>query len=394
MLAWVLLVVAAFIVAYWAAILFRVLRMSRRETSIRSGLALPEPPGGWPEVSIVIPAHDEERVIDQCASSLRRQDYPGLEVIFVLDRCTDRTATILQGHADADDRFRLLHNDHCPETWAGKCHAAHLGAEAARGRVLLFADADTIFEQGLVQAAVAVAGDRDLALLSLVSTLTSDHAFERIVQPVASFTLGQIHPIDSVNRGGRPFANGQFLLFDRSWYERIGGHEAVRDDLLEDLAFARRIHAEGGRINVLFADGMFVCSMYGSLEAFERGWQRIFIEACRREPARLAKYGWRTAIAAVPGPVLQVCSLVFGVMLVTTGTAPGALLLGVVLAGSLLQALTLRRIYAWSRVPAAWVLTYPVGCWVVSRILLEAARILRRGEPITWGGRRYVLEPR
>ena len=165
------------------------------------------------------------------------------EVVLVLDRCTDGTLEIARRHAEADPRITIVENDSCPEGWAGKCHAAAVGARRATGAYLLFTDADTVFDPDLVRASVALAHARDLGLLSLLSTLTFTRRDEQIVQPVASMILVGLYPIDRVNRDDtpRPFANGQFMLFRRSTYDRLGGHAAVRDSVLEDLAFASAV---------------------------------------------------------------------------------------------------------------------------------------------------------
>ena len=255
---------------YWAVVLVRVQRINATRPTVRRGLGRAAPRGGWPAVSVVIPAHNEERVIDRCVRSVLQQDYPQLEVIVVLDRCTDGTLDILQGLADADPRLTLLINETCPDDWAGKCNAARLGAQQADGDLLLFIDADTHAHPELLKAAVSVAIERELGLLSLLSTLTCEHAFERTAQPVASMTLMTLYPPDLVNRlpKGRPFANGQSMLFDRACYESIGGHDAVKDDLLEDIAFARCVARSDRRVNILNADGLFTCSMYSSLDSF------------------------------------------------------------------------------------------------------------------------------
>ena len=92
----------------------------------------------------------------------------------------------------------------------------------------------------------------------------------------------------AVNRrdSRRHFANGQFMLFRRDVYDAIGGHEAVKGELLEDIALARvvgmRRHDYAG--GCLMADGMLFCRMYRSWEAFRRGWRRIYTEAAKRKP--------------------------------------------------------------------------------------------------------------
>ncbi len=392
-----LLALSAAGLLFWTVILVRMSLMLVRRPTVREGLRLQGPPGGWPRLTVVVPVHDEERVIDGCATLLRGQDYENLEIVFVLDRCTDATARLLSRHAETDPRVILVENDSCPPDWAGKCRAAHLGARRAGGDWVLFTDADTRFDPQLCRAAVALACDRDLALLSLLSTLTFEHRFERVAQAAAAMNLLILYPIHRSNRARppRPFANGQFMLFRRDWYDRIGGHAAVKDALLEDIAAAKLVRRHGGRGGVAFADGMLVCSMYETLAEFQAGWKRIFIEACDRSPARLRKWGRRTLAYGVGLPLAQLGALGAAAALGGAGKGPLALALAAtVLAAWAAQGAVLLRTCALNRAPRRSVLLHPAGCWIVGRILLSGARDLERGRPLVWGRREYVLRPR
>ncbi len=160
----------------WIGVAYRLFMMTRSNSSVREGLDLPNPEDYL--ISIIVPAHNEERVIDRCATSLRNQSHEKIQVIFVLDRCTDRTLEILQKHAVEDDRICLIENDHCPDDWAGKCNAARIGAKQAVGDWLLFTDADTQFDTELVRCSVASAIKRNASLLSILSSLTITKTFE------------------------------------------------------------------------------------------------------------------------------------------------------------------------------------------------------------------------
>lgn len=398
-LGWIAVVASAGIAAFWLLVLSRVVHTARTMPHVRDGLGQPAPETGWPMVSVIVPAHNEQRVIDRCASALRAQDYANLEIIFVLDRCVDATASILAPHAEADSRVRVIINEACPEDWAGKCNAARRGAEVARGEWLLFTDADTSFDQALVRAAVGSALRRRLGLLSLLGRLTTRHWFERVVQPVASMNLIRMYPIGRANRapGGprraRPFANGQFLLFDRAVYERVGGHAAVKDDLLEDIAFARLVHERGYGTGIELAADLLTVAMYDSFRSFRTGWKRIFIEACKRKPTRLRENAWRCLATGVAFPLVQAGAFLLAWMLAGQGVLPVALI-GVAAFGLVMQAITLACIYRLQGTPIIGALLYPVGCVVVAREMMAGASDLERRLPVRWGGRSYVLTPR
>ena len=387
-ISWILGIVVTGSLLFWIGLAFRLNSMVRTKSTIREGMSLPEPTNE--SVSIVIPAHNEERVIDRCATSLRSQSHKTIQIIFVLDRCSDRTLEILQKHAEEDDRITIIENNACPDSWAGKCNAARLGAAKATGDWLLFTDADTKFDKELVRCAIASAIKRNAALLSILSTLTITKLFERVVQPIASTFLVRHYPVDRVNRKhrSRPFANGQFLLFSRKAYEEIGGHEAVKEALLEDIAFAKTIAKDtDGRVQLLFADGMLKCSMYPTFEAFRTGWKRIYIESHSRDMKKLKVSAITAILVGVLLPLASVAGIVVGFDTSESlyWTSIATVVAGVFVIGWL---------YQINDAPILFVFLAPIGAIVVASMLWNASLMLKNRTPICWGGREYILEPR
>lgn len=385
----------------WTVFAVRAWKEWRRSPFVREGLE--GEPVPLPALSVVIPAHNEERVAAQCARSVLACDYPALELVFVLDRCTDRTRSLLEPIAAADPRLVIVDNASCPPDWAGKCNAARVGAARARGELVLFADADTRFDPLLLRASVAFLRRRGLGMLSLWSSPTQQHWFERVVQPVAAIMMLKLFPMRRMQGRlqRRPFANGQFMLFERSAYEAFGGHAAVKDDLLEDLAFARGMREKGIRQESAIADGMLTVSMYDTWPAFRTGWKRIYIESCVRNPARLRAQAMQLAVIALLLPVLGALSGLLALPAALwggEGIDEGARLLafaavGTAAAATLWRTAVLCGIYRVGGFGAAHAVAFPLAGAAVIRILLEGARDLRARTPVRWGGREYVLEP-
>jgi len=396
----ILIVVSFCFVAYWSIAWWRLNRAMSMSISMTEGRAIEIPPGGWPKVFVVIPAHNEEALIARSVEGMRAQTYPNLHFIFVLDRCTDRTADRVREAIGADDRFTVESIQECPSDWAGKCNAARTGARvamAAGAEYLLFTDADVLFDPQLVQSAVALALREESDLLSALSTLTSKSWEELVVQPVASLNLVRMHPTDLVNRAINPraFANGQFMLFTRAIYEAIGGHDAVSDDLLEDIAFARLVKSNGGRGIMVNSDRMLVVSMYDSLSSMREGWKRIFIEVARRRPRRLIHWGVRSLGVGLFMPCTQAATFCFGLLALGRGDVAGLVVaLSAVLLGIITQSMVLLRFYSQARAPRIGILGYHLGCIMVALMMLEGAYDLIRRRPVRWGGREYILEPR
>jgi chlorobactene glucosyltransferase len=387
-ISWILGITVTISLFLWVGLGYRLWVMNKSKPVVREGLDLPNPEGE--SVSIVVPVHNEERVIDRCAESLRNQTHKDLQIIFVLDRCNDKTLEILQKHARQDDRVCLIENENCPEGWAGKCNAAHVGAAKATGVWLLFTDADTQFDKELVRCSVASAIKRGASLLSLLSSLTITKNFERIVQPIASTFLVRQYPVDRVNREHRPrpFANGQFLLFSRKMYEKIGGHNAVKEFLLEDIAFARHIcYQKLGRVQMLFADGMLKCSMYPNFTAFQNGWKRIYIEAATRNVKRLRQSGLLAILVGIVFPAAGIAGICVGMQ-----TSP--LLFWTSIASLIAAVFVIAWLYRINNAPIIFALFAPIGAAVVAKMFFDSVQILKKRTPIRWGGKEYILEPK
>jgi len=409
-----LLLIPCVLLALVAAIVVLRMRLAERAIpKIDEGDRLP-PASGL--LSIVIPAHNEARVIEDSVRTLRRQTRRNLEVTYVLDRCTDRTRELLVAAAAGDDRIGFVENGSCPADWAGKCNACRVGAERARGDWILFTDADCRFEPEMLDAMLAIAESRGAALTSAVGRLTFRHRFERLLQPVAALVLFRVFPLDKANRDDDPwpFANGQFLLFRRDRYLAIGGHELVKDALLEDLFFAWRIHRMGGRVTVVDASTQMEVAMYETPASMRSGWTRIFIESCNRIPKRLVFLGSELLLISVLLPLLAAMAVLLGVVefaggaasalvadpagsatTVASSSTPEAGLLLLAGLASLAMALgAVMLVHARQRAPVLWAFAHPLAAARVAWWLLDGARMLRRRVPIRWGGREYVLEPR
>jgi glycosyltransferase involved in cell wall biosynthesis len=285
-------------IVLWGSVWIRVEHWMRVVPTLRLGqrLAAVEPPSG--SVCVVVPAYNEARVIAALVQSLRSETYPQLRVVLALDRCRDDTPGIARAAIGDDHRFEIVEIESCPANWAGKVHAVNAGVTRSRGAAdadyFLFADADTVFAPGCIAASVAMMHHRKLDLLSLLSTLTHETWFERVVQTAAVFELLRQYPLTLANarKDRRAFANGQFMLFTREAYRAVGGHASVKDALLEDLALARLIEERGRKAGVFLAAGLFHCHMYASWAEFRRGWKRIYIEASNRKPRRLSQSAW------------------------------------------------------------------------------------------------------
>lgn len=386
---------------YYAIVLYNVALTERTVPTLREGLEkrAPDPRAThWPSITVVIPAHNEQDVIGRLAGSIRDHVYDGeLHAVFVLDRCTDDTERVLAEQIGDDDRFEVIINEACPGDWSGKTHAVWRGVQESAGArdadLLLFTDADCWLEPGCLTAAVRLLARRRLGMLSLLPSLTTAQPFERVEQPAAGLELVRQFPLTRVNRRDRPrrFANGQFMLFTRAAYDLLGGHEAVKDAVLEDLAFARLARRVGPvHVGVFMAAGLFRCSMYRSPAEFRRGWKRIFQEAAYCRPSVLRRNAARLRLVGMALPALAVtCLSASAVPLLLTDQRLALAMAILGGAGLFTFAYALWRIYRTQGVPARAVLVYPLGAARVASVLAEGAHDIEQGRATEWAGMTY-----
>ena len=233
-----------------------------------------------PLVSICVPARNEERDVGACLESLLRQDYPHVEVIAIDDHSDDNTAEVIGGLAEKDARLKLFFAEPLPDGWLGKPSVLNQARRYARGEYLLFTDADPIFEPNAISSAVYRMKKDDLDLLTLMPGGLFGSFWERTVQPVIFAFIAGLTRFRKVNdpKSDKAMGVGAFLMFRRSSYDEIGGHERVRDCVVEDIALAKCSKKAG--LKLLIADGKEIVSirMYHSLKEIWLGWRKnVFI---------------------------------------------------------------------------------------------------------------------
>lgn len=235
------------------------------------------PPADPPLVSILIPARNEARVIGRAVGSLLAQTYANFEVVLLDDQSLDETAVLATQAAQNDKRFRLIAGQPLPTGWLGKNWACHQLAQAARGDILLFADADVVWQPEALTAVVGLLEQQQADLLAVWPTQQTETWSERLVVPLIGFAILCYLPVLPVHRTHWPAfaaANGQCLAFRRAAYEKIGGHAAVRGNVIEDVAFAQRVKRHKLRLRLADANRFVRCRMYENWEQVRAGFAK------------------------------------------------------------------------------------------------------------------------
>ncbi len=226
-------------------------------------------------ISVLVPARNEERSIEGCLTSLIRQRGEGrgeevlddFEVILLDDGSEDRTGEIARRLAETSSVLRVIRGEPLPPGWVGKNWACHQLALQARGDLLIFTDADTVHDPESIAACAAFAERSGAELFSGVPRQRMVTFWERAVVPLAPFLYYAYLPNRWITTKSDPrfvAANGQLLAASRRAYDMIGGHEAVRENLVEDVALARLAKRRGVKVALADASAIVECRMYRS----------------------------------------------------------------------------------------------------------------------------------
>jgi glycosyltransferase involved in cell wall biosynthesis len=226
-------------------------------------------------VTAIVPARNEEGVIASSIESLARQPEIA-EILVVNDQSSDGTAGIVRRIMPKVPNLRLLETARLPDGWVGKNHALWIGAQQAKGGWLLFTDADAEHESDSAARALQIARERHAALVSFSPQQITENWYEKALIPFIYLRLAKHFSYEDVNDPGSPAAaaNGQFLMIRRDVYDSIGGHAGVAGEVLEDVAFARRIKAAGHGIWFGSGQGIVRVRMYRSFNAMWQGWKK------------------------------------------------------------------------------------------------------------------------
>jgi glycosyltransferase involved in cell wall biosynthesis len=254
------------------------------------------------ELTVIVPARNEAAALPGMLASILVQSEPGFalglqwELIVVNDDSSDGTRDIAEAAADGQAGITVMDApplDLSPRGgFTGKTNACWAGAQAARGRWLLFTDADTLHETGDLSRSIREAEKHHALLLSYSPRQIVTGFWQRAVMPLVFSELASVYPPKQVNDPDSRLAaaNGQFLLVERDAYFSVGGHRALGRSVLEDVALARAIKRGPRIIRFRYAPDALATRMYRTTAEMVEGWTK---NMALLFPSPLALAAWR-----------------------------------------------------------------------------------------------------
>jgi 4,4'-diaponeurosporenoate glycosyltransferase len=261
-------------------------------------------PAAWhgSTLSVVVPARDEEATLGRLLSSLATQTRPAHEVIVIDDGSTDETASVAAAHG-----AKVLTAGPLPAGWTGKAWACQVGAAAATGTILVFLDADTwLAPDGLERLAGAHACLGGRGLVSVAPYHVIERPYEALSAMCNLVTLmgtGAFTPWGAWARSVGSF--GACLVGDRREYLALGGHGAIRGEVVDDLSAVFR--EVGSPVRLLGGRGCVEYRMYpGGVSQLVEGWTKNLASGAALTGAgvMVAIVAWVSGLISAPWRVL------------------------------------------------------------------------------------------
>ncbi len=260
---------------------------------------------GGASVSVLIPARNEARVLDDTLAGLHAQDDQRLLEILVLDdQSSDATPEIVRQWSRQDARVNLVEGQPLPPGWTGKNWACMQLAQRAVGDVLVFTDADVHWQPGALRALLDTMQRYHAEMFTAWPTQTTQTWGERLVVPMMMFVLLAYLPEPGVRL--LPFAslsaaNGQCLALRRPAYDLLGGHAAVANQVVEDVALARLAKRQGLRLVMALGNHLIEGRMYHNWPEARDGFAKNILAGHGNWPPALALSGlFHTLLFAWP----------------------------------------------------------------------------------------------
>jgi chlorobactene glucosyltransferase len=247
-----------------------------------------EPSTDAPFVSVMIPARNEAAVIGRTITHLLTQDYPNYEVILLDDNSDDDTAALARTAAEDSDKLTIIDGQPLPAGWMGKNWACQQMQQVARGDLLIFTDADVIWEGGAVGALSDAMQRTNADLYTIWPTQHTKTWAERLcVSLMAVVVVGYLPLIGThyVPLSVFGAANGQCMAWRRDAYDEIGGHAAISDNVLEDVTLARMVKGAGMRLRMADGNHLIRCRMYNDWQSVRNGYAKNILAGYGSVPA-------------------------------------------------------------------------------------------------------------
>ena len=336
-------------------------------------------PQNCPRVSVLIPARNEETNVGACIKGFLSQNYDNFEIQVLNDQSTDRTGTIIEKFGEQYPTVQAIQGKPLPTGWGGKNWACHQLSQHADGEILIFTDADNRPAPNAIANTVAYMQKLELGLFSAFPEKVTGTLAEKLVVPVVDMFVYAGLPLWFTYFSRFPSlaaASGLWLVFTREAYQRVGGHQAVSHQIVEDVELSRLAKKSGIKILTSAGTRAVSCRMYHSFNEVWDGFSKNLFGLVRYKmiPFFILMFGLFTTC------VLPYITVWFATV---RGLAIVAIAMNIVM--RMVLALKYRHPFFTS------IILHPLGVLLTLLIGINSFRQVKRGR-LQWRGRHIDLQ--
>lgn len=254
-----------------------------------------------PPVSLLVPMRNEAARLAASIPAMLAQNAD--EVIFLDDESTDGTGTLARSLLAGHPCARVEDGVPAPHGWVGKSWACHQLAAKASGSLLVFCDADVLLAEAALDAVVAEMRAQRADVLSVFCRQITASLGEHLLTPLIDDVLLCFLPFAllSADIPQAATASGALLVFTRKAYDQLGGFAAVRGELVEDVAIARRTRQAGLKLGLALGGQQAAVRMYGGYREVLTGLSRGLLPVTGGSRSRLVLVaGWHLVVYTLP----------------------------------------------------------------------------------------------
>ena len=343
-----------------------------------------------PKVSIILPARNEEKFIGKCLESFVRQDYPNYEVIAIDDSSDDKTWQIIEENAKMSDKVVPIKAKPKPHGWMGKNWACMEGLRHATGELLLFTDADTKYSKKVLSFAVSHLLSANLDVLTVIPRLICLDSVTKVTLPMLSTFLHSRYSALNVNnpKKGIGYFFGSFFIIKREIYEKIGTHEKVKHEIVEDGALGKITKESGFSLKMVRGEHLLDAVYSRSPKEMWHGLERLMVPLYHQNKSYAVGVFFAVLfILFIPIPFL-IYSLVF--FEISISFLP--LLISAIISTCTIFIAALMETKMGLNLKSVFALLAPIGGLIVSCGFLSGILQANKSSAVSWRGRKYSVK--
>ena len=343
-----------------------------------------------PKVSIILPARNEEKFIGKCLESFVNQDYTNYEIMAIDDSSDDKTWEIIEKYAKKSDKVVPVKAASKPDGWMGKNWACMEGFKRASGDLLLFTDADTVYSKKVLSLAVAHLLSEKLDVLTVIPRLLCLDNITKITLPMLSTFLHSRYSALNVNnpKKGIGYFFGSFFIIKKEVYEKIGTHEKVKHEIIEDGALGKITKESGFRLKMVRGEHLLDAVYSRSSQEMWNGLERLMVPLYHQNKS----YAVGVFFAVLFILFIPIPFLIYSMIFLENSISFIPLLASAILSTSTIFIAAFMETKMGLNLNSVFGLFAPLGGLIVTCGFLSGILQANKSSAVSWRGRKYSVK--